>query len=344
MGIARYSIVVPLFNEQEVLSELCIRLRAAATRLDGPTEIIFLNDGSIDGTLGILRALQLEDKAIRVVSLWRHFGHQAAIAAGLHYAKGHAVAVLNGNLQDPPELLPDLFAKLEEGWDVAYRVRQQRGGALLKRLSDWLLHRLTDIDIPLDAGDFCAMRRRVVDVLNRLPETDRFGRGLRAWVGFRQIGVSDEREGRQAGMPQYTSPTLIPPSLGGLLRRGYNLVAIDPVSGAVLWNGLFDTLVSPSESTRLAEAVRRLPMGAIVAAAVKDEASGLLTDEAVAALRSLGSREGIRGRYRVSHLLVGVKGAPPGTAIEQAGYARLTATLSPAVGQLGVEVRDFVLR
>jgi hypothetical protein len=127
-------------------------------------------------------------------------------------------------------------------------------------------------------------------------------------------------------------------------RRGYNLVAIDPVSGDVLWSDLFDTLGSPGESRRLTEAVGRLRAGTIVAVAVKDEASGALTAEAVAALRSLGGTEDIRGRYRVSHLLVGVKGAAPGTAIEQSGYARLVATLGFASGQLGVEMRAFALR
>jgi hypothetical protein len=127
-------------------------------------------------------------------------------------------------------------------------------------------------------------------------------------------------------------------------RRGYNLVAIDPASGDVLWSDLFDTLVSPGESHRLAEAIGRLPAGTIVAVSVKDEASGALTEEAVAALRSLGGREDIRGRYRLSHLLVGVKGAAPGTAIEQSGYARLVAALGFAPGQLGVEMRAFALR
>jgi hypothetical protein len=126
--------------------------------------------------------------------------------------------------------------------------------------------------------------------------------------------------------------------------RGYNLVAIDPASGDVLWSDLFDTLVSGAESGRLAEAVGRLPAGTIVAVAVKDEASGALTEEAVAALRSLGGKEDIRGRYRVSHLVVGVKGAVPGTAIEQSGYAKLTATLGFAPGRLGVDLRAFALK
>lgn len=127
-------------------------------------------------------------------------------------------------------------------------------------------------------------------------------------------------------------------------RRGYNLVAIDLGGGEVLWSDVFDTLVSPAESVRLAAAVDRLPAGTIVAGAVKDEASGALTAEAVAALRSLGAAEDIRGRYRVSHLFVGVKGAPPGTALEQSGYATLAATLGYAPGQLAVETRGFALR
>jgi len=126
--------------------------------------------------------------------------------------------------------------------------------------------------------------------------------------------------------------------------RGYNVIAIDPITGAELWSDNFDTFISPDASNRLVTAIERLPAGTIVAAAVKDEASGQLTDAAVGALRSLGGRDDIRGRYRVSHLLIGMKGAAPGTAIEQSGYARLTATLGPAPGRMVVEIRDFVLR
>src|SRR5262245_658729 len=225
MASSRYSIVVPLYNEQHVLPELSARLRAAVTRLHGPVEIIFVNDGSVDGTLGILKMLQFEDKAIRVVSFSRNFGHQAAVSAGLAYAEGDVIAVLDGDLQDPPELLPDFFAKLEEGWDVVYGIRRQRRGAILKRVSYFvfyrLLHRLADIDIPVDAGDFCAMTRRMVDHLNRLPETDRFVRGLRAWIGFRQTGIPYERDCRHAGVPKYTLGKLIQLSLDGLLSFSY---------------------------------------------------------------------------------------------------------------------------
>ena len=225
MGLPRYSIVVPLYNEQDVLPELYRRLRAAAARLHGPVELVFVNDGSSDGTLGILRALQFEDKHVRVVSLSRNFGHQVAVSAGLSYAEGDAVAVLDGDLQDPPELLPEFFGKLDEGWDVVYGIRRQRRGAILKRLSYFvfyrLLHRLADIDIPLDVGDFCVMSRRIVDHLNWLPETDRFVRGLRAWVGFRQTGISYERDRRRAGVPKYTVAKLIQLSLDGLLSFSY---------------------------------------------------------------------------------------------------------------------------
>jgi glycosyltransferase involved in cell wall biosynthesis len=225
MGTPRYSIVVPLYNEQDVLPELARRIRAAVARLHGPAEIIFVNDGSVDGTLALLRALQFEDKAVRIVSLSRNFGHQAAVSAGLSYAEGDVVALLDGDLQDPPELLPEFFAKLEGGWDVVYGIRLHRPGSIVKRLSYFvfcrLLQRLAGIDIAVDAEDFCVMSRRAVDHLNRLPETDRFVRGLRAWIGFRQTGIPYERDRRQAGLPKYTLGKLIQLSLDGLLSFSY---------------------------------------------------------------------------------------------------------------------------
>jgi glycosyltransferase involved in cell wall biosynthesis len=127
--------------------------------------------------------------------------------------------------QDPPELLPEFFAKLDKGWDVVYGIRRQRRDPILKRLSSFvfnrLLHRLANVDIPLDAGDFCVMRRRIVDHLNRLPETDRFVRGLRAWVGFQKTGIPCERDRRHAGIPKYTIPKLVQLSLEGLLSFSY---------------------------------------------------------------------------------------------------------------------------
>ena len=225
MGAPRYSIVVPVYNEQEVLPELYRRLQECLTSLNGPAEIVFVNDGSADGTLAMLKALQLEDQRIRLVSLSRNFGHQVAVTAGLVYAAGEMAAILDGDLQDPPELLPVLFQKLEEGWDVAYGVRQARKEGPGKRLAYFAFYRFlqkaASIDIPLDSGDFCVMSRRVVDHLNRLPETDRFVRGLRAWLGFRQVGVPYERDRRYAGASKYTFLKLVKLSLDGLVSFSY---------------------------------------------------------------------------------------------------------------------------
>jgi len=225
VGHPRYSIAVPVYDEQQVLPAFYHRLRAVVDGLDDPAEIIFVNDGSADGSREILKGLAADDKRVRVVSFSRNFGHQAAISAGLFYAAGDAIAVLDADLQDPPELLPRLFQTLEEGWDVAYGVRAERKEGSAKRLAYYAFYRLlklmADIDIPLDSGDFCAMSRRVVDHLNRLPESDRFIRGLRAWLGFRQTGVVYERDHRYAGDPKYTFLKLLKLSVDGLLAFSY---------------------------------------------------------------------------------------------------------------------------
>ena len=225
MDVPRVSVVVPLYDEQEILPELHARLQQALKRVHGGSEIVFVNDGSRDGTLGLLQAIQFVDRHVRVVSLSRNFGHQAAVAAGLAHARGAAVAVLDGDLQDPPELLPALFDTLDEGWDVVYGVRRRRKEGLLMRLAYFvfyrLLRRVAEVDVPVDSGDFCAMRRRVVDLLNRLPETDRYVRGLRAWLGFRQTAFPYERDRRHAGRSKYTFSRLVTLSLDGLVSLSF---------------------------------------------------------------------------------------------------------------------------
>ncbi len=225
MQHVRYSVVVPVYNEEAVLAEFYARLRAVLDGLGDPAEIVFVNDGSRDRSLDLLKGFHAEDKRCRIVSLSRNFGHQAAISAGLAYAAGDLIAVLDADLQDPPELLPTLFREVGRGWDVAYGVRVKRHDPATKRLAYFLYYRLlramANIPIQLDAGDFCAMSRRVVDHLNRLPEVDRFVRGLRAWLGFRQIGVSYERDRRHAGVPKYTIIKLLKLSLDGLLAFSY---------------------------------------------------------------------------------------------------------------------------
>jgi polyisoprenyl-phosphate glycosyltransferase len=221
----RYSIVIPVYNEQDVLPELYQRLGLTIEALDGSAELLFVNDGSSDQSLTILKRFHAGDPRVRIISLSRNFGHQTAVTAGLAYAAGTAVAVLDADLQDPPELLPRAFKLLGEGWDVVYGVRKERKESVAKRLGYFVFYRLlstiANTNIPLDAGDFCAMSRRVVDHLNKLPESDRFVRGLRAWLGFRQTGVPYERDPRFSGQPKYTLAKLLRLAVDGLISFSY---------------------------------------------------------------------------------------------------------------------------
>jgi len=221
MTAARYSVVVPVYNEQEGLPDLYARVGPVLSGLGDPCEIVFVNDGSRDRSLDVLKGFHATDKRVRIVSLSRNFGHQAAITAGLTMTRGSVVAILDADLQDPPELLPRFFAAVDQGYDVVYGVRAERKEGAPKRLAYFVFYRLlramADIDVPLDSGDFCAMSRRVVDHLNALPESGRFLRGLRAWLGFRQLGIPYERDRRRAGSPKYTLGKLVTLSIDGLL-------------------------------------------------------------------------------------------------------------------------------
>ena len=203
------SVVIPCFNEADVLPLLRKRLVAALEPTGAQWEVVFVDDGSFDGTFEHLAAMHREDGRFKVLSFSRNFGHQTAISAGLAHATGEAVAVMDADLQDPPEILPAALAKLKEGYDVVYAVRRQRKEGLLKRGAYALFYRLlkavAEIDIPLDSGDFCLMNRRVVDVLKQMPERNVFVRGLRAWSGFRQFGLDYERQARAAGETKETA-------------------------------------------------------------------------------------------------------------------------------------------
>lgn len=244
----RYSIVIPVYNEEAVLPELYHRLTLMLEGLDGGAELVFVNDGSSDATLAVLKQFHAGDSRLRIISLSRNFGHQTAVTAGLAHVRGAAVAVLDADLQDPPELLPGFFKLLGEGWDVVYGIRQDRKENAVKRLAYFAFYRLlgtiANIDIPLDSGDFCAMSRRVVDHLNRLPESDRFVRGLRAWLGFRQRGVPYEREPRLSGLPKYTLAKLLRLSLDGLVSFSFMPLRLVFVTGfAISLLSLFGILV-----------------------------------------------------------------------------------------------------
>jgi dolichol-phosphate mannosyltransferase len=176
----------------------------------------------------LIRSLRASDQNLACVRLSRNFGHQAAVSAGIDHARGQALVVMDGDLQDPPEVLPQFVAKWREGFEVVYAVRRQRKESALKRAAYSTFYRImnaiSDVEIPLDSGDFCLMDRRVVDLLKHLPERMRFVRGLRSFVGFRQVGLAYERAARAAGRSKYTLPRLIGLALDGLVSfSGYPL-------------------------------------------------------------------------------------------------------------------------
>ncbi len=203
-----FSVVAPIFNELENLPELYRRVKAVMEGLGEPWELVLVDDGSRDGSTKRIRELARQDPHVRPVIFARNFGHQIAVTAGLDYARGQAVIIMDADLQDPPEVIPDLVAKWREGYQVVYAVRAEREGetwfkkttaALFYRL----IYRITDVDIPLDTGDFRLLDRRVVEVLKTMRERHRFLRGMAAWVGFRQTGVKYKRAARHAGETKY---------------------------------------------------------------------------------------------------------------------------------------------
>lgn len=215
------SIVIPMYNEEANIPALYQRLTQAATTWDQEYEVVCVDDGSADTSLQRLTEIHQRDPRWKVLSLSRNFGHQAAVSAGLFYCQGEAVAVIDADMQDPPEELGRFLAKWREGYHVVYAIRTQRKESGLKRLGYALFyrlwHRLAALDMPVDAGDFCVMDRAVVDVLKALPERTRFVRGLRRWAGFQQIGLVYERAARHAGTPKYTFAALVRLAVTGIL-------------------------------------------------------------------------------------------------------------------------------
>jgi dolichol-phosphate mannosyltransferase len=219
------SVVIPVYNEEDNLPRLHERLIAALDPTGLAYEIVFVDDGSRDGSLAHLRALAVNDQRVLAVELARNFGHQVAISAGLDHSRGQGVIVMDADLQDPPEVLPEFIAKWREGYDVVYAIREQRKENWVKRAAYAvfyrLLQRVANIEIPMDAGDFCIMDRRVVDLLSGMPERNRFVRGIRSWVGLSQVGLAYERHARHAGRPKYTFSRLVYLALDGLVSFSY---------------------------------------------------------------------------------------------------------------------------
>ncbi len=232
--MTRLSIAIPLYNEQEVLPELLRRVGAVLDQVPGgPHEIVVVDDGSSDDTPRLLDAASDADLRLVVVTLSRNFGHQAALTAALDHARGDAVVLMDGDLQDPPEAVPLFLAQHMAGYDVVYAQRVQRKESWLLKLSYFLFYRLAfrlaDLRLPLDAGDFGLMSRRVVDEIRAAPERNRYLRGLRVWAGFRQIGVPVERDARFAGTSKYSVLKLL-----RLASDGIFAFSIVPLRAAAL--------------------------------------------------------------------------------------------------------------
>ncbi len=215
------SVVVPLYNEEENVLELYRRVTAVLEGLGLSYELVLVNDGSNDSTPDLLRSLRQRDPCVVVLHLSRNFGHQPAVSAGIDASRGQAVIVMDGDLQDPPEVFAQFLERWRAGYEVVYAVRRKRKENLIKRAGYHLFYRLlrlvSDLDIPLDSGDFCLMDRRVVEVLKSLPERLRFIRGLRTFVGFRQCGVCYDRPARESGQPKYSFRALLRLAIDGLI-------------------------------------------------------------------------------------------------------------------------------
>jgi polyisoprenyl-phosphate glycosyltransferase len=204
-----YSLIIPIYNEEENITELYRRLIDVIEQLDGEAELILIDDGSRDRSLGMIRELHHRDSRVRYLSLARNFGHQIAVTAGLNFVQGKSAIIMDADLQDPPELIFQMVEKWQQGYQVVYAQRLARKQeSWLKRFTAYAFYRilklLAHVDIPADTGDFCLMDRQVVDILNAMPERNRYIRGLRAWVGFRQTAVHFERDPRFAGTVKYT--------------------------------------------------------------------------------------------------------------------------------------------
>lgn len=220
--LPKYSFIVPIYNEEETIVEMYRRLSAVMNRMDGLVELILINDGSRDRSLQMIRDLNQKDRRVCYLSFARNFGHQIAVTAGLNFVRGQVIVVLDADLQDPPELIPDMVEMWLQGYQIVYAQRvSRRQEGWFKRFTAYafyrILRRLADVNIPADTGDFCLMDRKVVDVLNSMPERNRYIRGLRSWIGFQQTAIHFERDPRFAGEVKYTFRKSLALAVDGLI-------------------------------------------------------------------------------------------------------------------------------
>jgi glycosyltransferase involved in cell wall biosynthesis len=222
------SIIIPVYNEEKNIPDLITQLFQVFENLKCEYEIIFVDDGSTDGSRKSLSEYSKDSKHLKVVFLSRNFGQQAAYTAGMRHSSGDIIVLMDGDLQDPPTLIPSFIEKIDSGYDVVYAVRLNRQENILKRASYFIFYRvlkfITPFDIPLDSGDFGAITRRVADHLNTMPEKNRFLRGLRSYVGFKQIAISYKRKNRISGEPKYNFFKLLGLASDGIF--GFSLLPL----------------------------------------------------------------------------------------------------------------------
>lgn len=244
----RYSIVIPVYNEEAVIEQTYRRISKVMASTGESYELIFVNDGSRDQTASIIKGYGVQDDTVKLLSFSRNFGHQVAITAGMDYASGAAVVVIDADLQDPPELILEMIAKWKEGFDVVYAKRTKRKGeTFFKEQTAHFFYRLlkasTDLDIPTDTGDFRLMDRRVCEELKRLPERNRYVRGLVSWVGFRQTAVEYGRDERLAGETKYPLKKMMKLSLDGLTAFSYKPLKLAAYVGTIILTSGLSCLV-----------------------------------------------------------------------------------------------------
>src|SRR5688572_17523707 len=215
------SIIIPVFNEEQNIGLLYTRLLSSLKKITEDFEIIWINDNSTDQTLSLIKKLAAEDPRNRYISMSRNFGHQRAITAGIDRCNGKAAVIIDGDLQDPPELIPELWEKYQQGYKVVYAQRRKRKGEswLKKQTAEWfyrILKKTANVDIPLDAGDFRLIDRRIIDHLKEMPEQEKFIRGQIAWIGFKQTSVMYDREGRESGSSKFSFFKMLHFALDGI--------------------------------------------------------------------------------------------------------------------------------
>jgi len=242
-----YSVIAPVYNEEKNLTQLYRRITEVMEGINTTYEMILVDDGSRDSSLEIMKDFHQKDHRVKVISFSKNFGQQTAITAGINFAQGEAAIILDADLQDPPELIGKMIEKWKEGYEVIYAVRKRRKENLFKRTAYTLfyriLKRLSTIDIPLDAGDFSLIDRKVIKCLNSLPEKNRFVRGIRSWVGFKQIGLEYERDQRHSGEPKYTFGKLLKLASDGIFSFSFVPLRITLFAGLVLFTiGLISLL------------------------------------------------------------------------------------------------------